>query len=121
MLTDALDVVSIFDIFSKQLKASLTKSAQDPRVAAFKSIVCYRTGLDVSTVTSQASLKFSLLDIFKQYQQTGTIRLQHKALNDYVVCLALQISTDSSKPGNNSLAYSDPQLTLSLQYNSTRV
>ena len=40
---------SEIEAFQKQLRVRLEESAVDPDVVAFKSIVCYRTGLDVQT------------------------------------------------------------------------
>ncbi|KAF8990262.1 amidohydrolase-domain-containing protein [Cyathus striatus] len=98
MLADALDVVPILGEFTKQLLTRLTDSALDKEVAGFKSIVCYRTGLDIATYSPQASYKFSLLDVFKMYKEMGKIRLAHKSLNDHVVRIALQVAGNHGKP-----------------------
>jgi hypothetical protein len=97
--SDALEVVPILDLFTQKLTTSLTFCAIDPQVAAFKSIVCYRTGLNISIWGSPASMKFSLLDVFKTYRDKGNIRLSHKALNDHVVCVALEVAGKYDKPG----------------------
>ena len=85
-----------------QLTESLTASAGDPRVAGFKSIVCYRTGLDVAPFLEDESGE-QLFDAFqylvKQYEKEKHIRLAHKYFNDYVVQLTLEIAGNYHKPG----------------------
>ncbi|KAJ8495480.1 hypothetical protein ONZ45_g1240 [Pleurotus djamor] len=109
--TDHLEVTPILDAFKTRISQRLTAYASDPNVVGFKSVVCYRTGLDVSTFSPVASMKFSLLDIFKMYKDEGRIRLAHKALNDFVVRTALEVSTMHRKPvqfhtglGDNDMA-----------------
>jgi hypothetical protein len=99
LMTDTLNVVPILTGFTTKIRAALTAHAQDPAVAGFKSIVCYRTGLDVSMYSSQAGLKFSLLDVFKMLQAEGKVRLAHKDLNDLVVRTTLEVAGEYQKPG----------------------
>lgn len=110
--TDHLQVTPILDAFKSRLSETLTACAHDPNVVGFKSIVCYRTGLDVSTFSPPASLKFSLLDIFKVYKDEGKIRLAHKALNDHVVRTALEVSTMHRKPVQFHTGLGDNDITL---------
>ncbi len=104
LLTDSLDVVPILAHFTTELRESLARYARDPAVVGFKSIVCYRTGLDVSTYCSQAGLKFSLLDVFKMLQTKAKIRLAHKDLNDLVVKVAVEVAGEYQRP-SESLVY----------------
>ncbi|KAF8961620.1 amidohydrolase-domain-containing protein [Flammula alnicola] len=70
-----------------QLEKSLTKSAEHPDVVGFKSIVCYRTGMNVK--------EEALLDVYYMLKEKGSIRLAHKALNDEVVRIALGVAGDA--------------------------
>jgi len=81
----------------------MVEHAQNPDVACFKSIVCYRTGLDVSMYSSQAGLKFSLLDVFKMLQAGNKVRLAHKDLNDLVVRITLEVAGEYQKPGEHPI------------------
>lgn len=92
-------VVSILNSFNANFKASLTDSAKDQNVVGFKSVACYRTGLDVATSAESEAIVICLKDVSKMYQETGTIRIAHKALNDHVVRMALEISGEYQKPG----------------------
>ncbi|KAI3612788.1 developmental protein [Moniliophthora roreri] len=111
---------NIVQQFKDKLKDRLTGCARDSRVVAFKSVVCYRTGLDVSTKEpadeEQSTFKY-LQDTYIKYQKDGVVRLQHKPLNDIVVRLALEIAGSVNIPvqfhtglGDNdlSLLYSSP-------------
>ncbi|KAL0951556.1 hypothetical protein HGRIS_008238 [Hohenbuehelia grisea] len=114
---DHLEVSPILEEFSNKFTDVLSSFAQDPAVVGFKSIACYRTGLNIMTYIPLASMKFSLLDVFKMLKDEGKIRLAHKALNDHVVRLALEVAGKYQKPvqfhtglGDNdiSLANSSP-------------
>jgi hypothetical protein len=88
-----------FEDFETQLTASLTASASDARVAGFKSIVCYRTGLDVAPTESQEGLLDAFMDLDKQYKTTKRIRLANKYFNDHAVRITLAVAGYYNKPG----------------------
>lgn len=95
------DTLSILESFNTLLKASLTDSAKDKTVIGFKSIACYRTGLDVAPwAESEEDILTCLRTALKAYQETGTIRLAHKALNDHIVRMTLQVAGEHRKPGS---------------------
>lgn len=100
LLKAHLDDAPILQPFNTALKASLIDSANDINVVGFKSIACYRTGLDVAPeAASEESLLASLAEVSKTYRETATIRLAHKALNDHIVRMALEVSGECGKPG----------------------
>jgi hypothetical protein len=89
-----------FDTFSRQLAESLTLSAKDSQVVGFKSIVCYRTGLDVYPDSDLDEDYFkAILSWVNMYKERGSIRLNNKFTNDYVVRIALAIAGAHNKPG----------------------
>jgi hypothetical protein len=118
-MTDTLSVVPILSAFTTAIRDALTAHAQDPLVAGFKSIVCYRTGLDVSMYSSQAGLKFSLLDVFKMLQAENKVRLAHKDLNDLVVRTTLEVAGKYQKPGKWRVFIIIRALKLFIQFNFT--
>ena len=81
----------------------LETDAVNKDVVGFKSIVCYRTGLDVALSNSKEELEQALLQLFDEYTRTGFLRLQHKPLNDEVVRITLNIAGNHNKPGNEKL------------------
>jgi len=85
--------------FQKQLRIRLERSAMDPDVVGFKSVVCYRTGLDVQVQPYLDLCVGAFAELFSVYQQSGKIRIAHKPLNDYVVTMALEVAAEYKKPG----------------------
>lgn len=88
----------------------MTALGSDSDVVGFKSIACYRTGLDIETTDDPASILRSLVEISSIYNAKGSIRLAHKAFNDYVVRLLLQIASVVRKPGAFHLPFNNHQL-----------
>jgi len=69
-------------------------------VAGFKSVVCYRTGLDVApTPQDNYELLGAILELFKQYKAEKHIRLANKYFNDYSVRITLEVAGNYHKPG----------------------
>lgn len=85
--------------FVEKFKAYLADAARDPEVVGYKSIVCYRTGLDVAVKHDSNELERILIGITLRYEMTKTLRLAEKALNDYVVCATLRVAGECGKPG----------------------
>lgn len=88
----------ILEEFGGLLEATLQESATDPEVAGFKSIVCYRTGLHVFTQGDATEKAKALVDVCRDFNETGKVRLAHKPLNDEVVRIALAIAGQHGKP-----------------------
>ncbi|KAJ7504468.1 amidohydrolase-domain-containing protein [Mycena galericulata] len=107
------NALSTLDSFNSTLKASLTNSANDKNVVGFKSIACYRTGLDVTpSATSEEDTLDCLRAALRMYEETGVIRLAHKALNDHIVRMALQVAGECQKPVQFHTGLGDNDITL---------
>ncbi|KAH9948513.1 amidohydrolase-domain-containing protein [Amylocystis lapponica] len=113
--------LDVFSEFSVKFMAALTASAQDKEVVGFKSVACYRTGLDITITQTSQDIEQALTSIILRCEacSTSDLRLEHKALNDYIVCTTLRIAGDYGKPvqfhtglGDNdiSLFHSTPAL-----------
>ena len=86
---------AFFIRFNGEFRNQIRAFANDPDVRGFKSVVCYRTGLDVDlssrkVLRPQQSLTESdLLTAFHEYLQnavrTGNYRVQCKKVNDFLV------------------------------------
>jgi hypothetical protein len=105
--------VPLLTSFSGTLRERLVESAKDPNVAGFKSVVCYRTGLDVSAVADPAAEAAALFSIYHQHPQSGIppLRLADKPLNDLIVRTTLEVAAEHNKPGMvpaPSFLFSDP-------------
>ncbi|KAJ7733207.1 amidohydrolase 2 [Mycena maculata] len=107
------EAVSAFRSFNTLLKASLIDSANDKNVVGFKSIACYRTGLDVApSAESEEAILTCVRDVLQTHKDTGTIRLAHKALNDHIVRMALEVAGEYGKPVQFHTGLGDNDITL---------
>jgi hypothetical protein len=78
----------------------LVQSAKDPNVVGFKTVICYRTGLDIDITIKERldSRSEAFLEYIQNGNRTGSFRLNSKPLNDMITNLALQISGEYGKP-----------------------
>ena len=86
--------------FTKKFQDHLTKVVLESngKVVGFKSIIGYRTGLNVSLTDTVDTITSALNDVLLMYRQSRSVRLQRKPLNDYVLRLALEICRYNGKP-----------------------
>ena len=87
--------------FAGILHTRLKASADDPIVAGFKSVVCYRTGLGVNVASNVPAEIEALRSAYGQYRLRANdpVRLNQKALNDFVVRMTLEVAEKHNKPG----------------------
>ena len=88
----------ILELFNSKFRDLISASEKNTEVVGYKSIAAYRTGLAVSTSDSKVDIERSLCEAVKSYYSSGgcDFRLQHKAFNDHLVRIALDIAR---KPG----------------------
>ncbi|KAI0286499.1 amidohydrolase 2 [Russula brevipes] len=101
--------------FSATLRARLAAAANDPNVAGFKSVVCYRTGLDVSATPDPASESAALSAAYGYFQPgpgNAPLRLADKPLNDLVVRTTLEVAAEHDKPVQFHTGLGDADITL---------
>ena len=87
--------------FGTQLVAQLTHACHRPEVVGFKSVVCYRSGLDVSLTGNEVALDQAIVRVYKEFLRNWpdkTLRLDDKPLNDLVVQATLTIAARFNKP-----------------------
>ncbi|KJA22191.1 hypothetical protein HYPSUDRAFT_41369 [Hypholoma sublateritium FD-334 SS-4] len=93
---DDFDLLSKFEVLFKKKLSNLADSSD---VVGFKSIVCYRTGLDVSLSSAEKEKEDAIEELWKSYHSNdGRIRLAHKVLNDEVVRIALTVAGEKGIP-----------------------
>jgi len=88
--------------FSEQLKTRLEDCAKDPNVVGFKSVVCYRTGLDIPIGPNRPAAVKAMNGVYDRFRSKGKnepLRLADKPLNDLVVRKTVRIAAQYSKPG----------------------
>ena len=93
--------------FREAFPRALEESGADPEVAGFKSIACYRTGLNISVRTEidnefSARMEQHLTMVYLKYEVCRQIRLEQRELNDYVVNQTMRAAGNCGKPGEYS-------------------
>ncbi|KAI5994360.1 amidohydrolase 2 [Pisolithus albus] len=96
---DSSTASNLLRVVTVNFEERIVTCANDDDVVGFKSIACYRTGLDIAPSEADEDVEKSLLEAWTDYDATGEFRLKHKALNDYLVCIVLRIAGQYKKPG----------------------
>lgn len=87
-LDHAGDVGAAFDEVLGAFDAAVRDAIADPEVVGFKSVICYRTGLDIPAVPDLALARASLEEMVSGKRGDAAApaaRVQHPGLNDLLV------------------------------------
>ncbi|CAA9965847.1 Glutamine synthetase/guanido kinase [Pyrenophora teres f. maculata] len=91
--------------FTDEFEREIQDAIEDENVAGFKSVVCYRTGLDIEPDYEQAAKMVG--HPFERYVKSCVrkriYRIEKKPLNDYLVLRTLEILSER-QPHSDSLA-----------------
>ncbi|KAH9057600.1 amidohydrolase-domain-containing protein [Lactarius vividus] len=100
--------------FAVLLHTRLKANADNPSVAGFKSVVCYRTGLDVDVASNVPAEIEALRGAYGQFRLRANVpvRLENKPLNDFVVRMTLEIAAEHNKPVQFHTGLGDADITL---------
>lgn len=103
---EAKDLAALEDAFG----AELDRAAGDPTTVAFKSIIAYRTGLDVQPVTSQEAAR-----AFERWRSDGWRESQDhaKPVRDYLLYRAAEGARKHDRPLHIHTGDGDPDIHLS--------
>lgn len=87
--------------FNTQFRNQIRTFANDPDVRGFKSVICYRTGLDIGLESRKAlrpqqqltesSLLTAFHDFIQQAVRDSNYRVEQKEVNDYLVCAVCEV------------------------------
>ncbi|CAL1697878.1 unnamed protein product [Somion occarium] len=110
----AVDGPALVGRFKQHLHGALSQAATDPEVVGFKSIACYRAGLDIDPNPDLGALDRNLVMTLLRYEVTKTLRLSDKAINDVVVNMTLRVAGECGKPVQFHTGLGDNDITLSL-------
>ena len=91
----------LFKSFVRDFNTILKASAADPEVVGFKSIACYRTGLDISTSQDPSTIERAIMTMLLVYVAKRDFRLADKPINDFIVNMTMRISGECGKPGTS--------------------
>ncbi|KAL1988672.1 hypothetical protein VTN96DRAFT_8372 [Rasamsonia emersonii] len=97
---DTLKTIDNFRTFRDTFKQRIQEAIDDPEVAGFKSVVCYRTGLDVNVPTSASADTFAsdVAESFARTVQKGApYRIADKPLNDWLVIFTLGLLREAKQ------------------------
>jgi len=113
-------LADIFVTFTEEFEREIERASRDDNVAGFKTVICYRTGLDIEPDYSQAARKVG--DPFERYVEKCVrkrkFRIERKALNDYLVLRTMEILSENlprdgfSKPVQFHTGYGDNDINL---------
>jgi hypothetical protein len=90
----------VTDRFSDDIRTAIA----DPRVAGFKSVICYRTGLAIPTVSDTEAYS-AFRSLLQEHSDGKFTRLSHKCLGPYFVRLTAQLLAQSAL---DTIAFSKP-------------
>ncbi|KZV89430.1 hypothetical protein EXIGLDRAFT_751177 [Exidia glandulosa HHB12029] len=90
---------SLADLFFTRLELELKAYGARPDIVGFKSVACYRTGLDVlPEPSSDQVIHEAVLGFVNTFNESGSLRIAHKEFNDTIVRLTLRIAAECDKP-----------------------
>lgn len=104
ILTDATDAdideasyfIDTWVNFTEEFEREIQEAIQDPDVAGFKTVICYRSGLDIEPDYEQAAREVG--HPFERYVERcirkRKYRIERKPLNDYLVLRTLEVLSE---------------------------
>lgn len=98
---DDISSDELFAAFEDLFLARLREEAGDPDVVAFKSAICYRTGLAIDPAVVREAAIQSLGSVRTSHGPSKPVRLQHKSLNDWIVVKTAEVAAQATIPGTN--------------------
>ncbi|MCS7325122.1 MAG: amidohydrolase family protein [Anaerolineae bacterium] len=98
--------------FAEAFRAALT--TRDETVVGFKSIIAYRTGLDIRPLSSEDEAQAAFAALRARAEQGLPVRIAHKPLNDWLVWTMLEIAARERLPVQFHTGFGDPDLDLRL-------
>jgi uncharacterized protein len=101
---------SVSDLFEK-FERLLREVA--PSLIGLKSIIAYRTGLDIQHHTAH-DLELAFTDLKRDLEPGKTPRINNKSLLDEMLWTALRVAKDTNLPMQFHTGYGDPDLDLRL-------
>lgn len=89
------DMEALMERVFAEFDDAIREAIADPEVVGFKSVICYRTGLDVPAVPDHTAAKASFSELVSNYDgATGSARVDHAGLNDLVLHHAAKLIGD---------------------------
>jgi len=86
--------------FKQKFRQAISELADDPQVRGFKSVICYRTGLDIEPNIQPLLLEDAWHSFLRAILRKPTFRIQFKEINDELVRVVCEILT--ARAGENT-------------------
>lgn len=100
--------------YFSELDSALSTYAAREEVVGFKSVACYRTGLDISIHVADSSIiEEAMSDFLEGFNATGSLRIAHKEFNDAVVRTAMEVASRFDIPVQFHTGLGDNDIRLS--------
>lgn len=91
---------TVWSQFRQRFLDALDRAMDDPAVVGFKSVICYRTGLDVDPHSpDEVLLAASLHRVLDSGTRKSGYRVEEKPLNDWLVQQTLKLITFKKRAG----------------------
>jgi len=107
----------LFGIVLQEFEQSIEDAIDDPEVVGFKSVICYRTGLDVPPRMDQSLVEKEFGNYFADFESGDFKRLDNTIMNPFIVHRTAEIIQRSSgvkKPLQFHTGLGDNDITLTL-------
>ncbi|TQB68942.1 hypothetical protein MPDQ_002603 [Monascus purpureus] len=88
---------SAFARFSSQFTDALASAIKDLVVVGFKSVICYRTGLEIDKLCDLHELNKSCFRMLLQQPGSTAFRIEDKPLNDWIVLRTLEMLSEARR------------------------
>lgn len=100
MSSERIQGETVWNRFRQRFLEELDRAMDDPAVVGFKSVICYRTGLDVDPhLPDEEALTASLHRVLDSGTRKSGYRIEDKPLNDWLVLQTLKQITFKKKAG----------------------
>lgn len=82
-----------FSVFKQKFSQAISELADDPQVRGFKSVICYRSGLDIEPTIEPLLLEDAWHKFLRTILRKPVFRIQLKEINDELVRIVCEILT----------------------------
>ncbi|KAF8448206.1 glutamine synthetase [Terfezia claveryi] len=87
------DILKFFSTFKQKFRQAISELADDPQVRGFKSVICYRTGLDIEPTIEPLLLEDAWHSFLRTLLRVPVSRIQFKEINEELVRIVCEILT----------------------------
>jgi len=114
-LQESIPANELFGIVLREFEKAIGEALDDPEVVGFKSVICYRTGLDIPPTIDQAFVETQFYQYFAEFDSRDFKRLDNLLMNPFLVLKTaelIQASSGAKKPLQFHTGLGDNDITL---------